>query len=93
MDTGVWADKDDPDLSDVIGPHLKWGGITSMPTASAPVDPARTTTSAATAATRCLSMTVYGGSRRRPLQRPDRRHSTTGNSEFDADGNFVHREP
>ena len=90
VDAYVWGDKDNPILSDVIGPYLKWGGDNSDAYYQCmPVDPARTyRVSGNRGDAVYLSMTVYGG--------PDDGHYSNRivgtlndrSLEFDADGNF-----
>ncbi|MFN8228334.1 MAG: DUF1214 domain-containing protein [Mycobacterium sp.] len=90
VDTYVWADKDDPILSDVIGPYLKWGGDNSDAYYQCmPVDPARTYhVSGNRGDAVYLSMTVYGGPD--DGRYSDRIVGTLNDRqlEFDADGNF-----
>jgi len=89
-DAYVWGDRDNPVLSDVIGPYLKWGGDNSDAYYQLmPVDPARTYRVTGNRGDAVyLSMTVYGGP-------DDGRYSdrivATLNDRaltFDDDGNF-----
>ena len=89
-DAYVWGDKDNPILSDVIGPYLKWGGDNSDALYKlTPLDPARTyrvTGNRGDAA--YLSITVYGGPG--GGQYSNRIVGTLNDRglEFDAEGNF-----
>ena len=63
VDTYVWGDKDNPILTDVIGPYLKWGGDNSDAFYQvAPLDPNRTYRVTGNRGDAVyMSMTVYGG--------------------------------
>jgi hypothetical protein len=63
VDTFVWGDRDNPILTDVIGPYLKWGGDNSDAFYQvAPLDPKRTYRVTGNRGDAVyLSMTVYGG--------------------------------
>lgn len=90
VDAYVWGDKDNPILSDVIGPYLKWGGDNSDAFYQCmPVDPARTyRVSGNRGDAVYLSMTVYGGPD--DGRYSDRIVGTLNDRQlsFDADGNF-----
>lgn len=90
VDAFVWNDKDRPQMVDVIGPFLKWGGDNSDAYYQlTPIDPARTYRVTGNRGDAVyLSFTVYGGPE-------DGRYSerivgTVNDRDltFDADGNF-----
>lgn len=63
VDAYVWGDRDNPILTDIIGPYLKWGGDNSDAFYQlAPLDPNRTYRVTGNRGDAVyLSMTVYGG--------------------------------
>lgn len=90
VDAYVWGDKDNPILSDVIGPYLKWGGDNSDAYYQCmPIDPNRTYRVTGNRGDAVyLSMTVYGGPD--DGRYSDRIVGTLNDRQltFDADGNF-----
>ncbi|MDT5249665.1 MAG: hypothetical protein QOJ28_2299 [Mycobacterium sp.] len=90
VDAYVWNDKDHPNLSDVIGPFLKWGGDNSDAFYQlSPIDPNRTYRVKGNRGDSVyLSMTIYGGPD--DGRYSDRIVDTINDRalEFDANGNF-----